>query len=301
MNNGSGYVYDLQGRTLYGRPVASGGKPPTGGRSSITSFSVRSGARMRRFLRCCDAEYSIMGTLTYPRVYPHSGRVIKRHFRAWVERCRRYHERQRHGNDWSIFWFLEFQCRGAPHFHFFTNREIPCDLLALWWYDIVDSGDPRHLLAGTGIEYLRAGRFGALSYASKYAATLVAESNKSGDKSVQKIVPDGFEDVGRFWGAVGNVSCHSFFLLVKFDDYWSETRISLDDEIERALKSADGLWKRIDFGDRGDIVRGITMFDEDLRLKIEGILSRYGLLFSVKYPATVLEYPSIDMLPGEVL
>jgi hypothetical protein len=289
MRNGSGIMYSLQGRALYVRPITSGTKPPIAGRSNITAFSVRSGARMRRFLRCCDAQYRIMGTLTYPAEFPRSGRVVKAHFRAFVERCRRYHEREGHAG-WSIFWFLEFQARGAPHFHFFTNYEIPRDLLALWWYDVVGSGDKRHLLAGTRIEYLRAGRSGAISYASKYAA-----------KVEQKAVPAGFEDVGRFWGAVGLVSCHAFFILVPFEEITGPTHRALELSLREALKRSDGHWKRMDFGEKRHLVRGITMFDDQLCAEVEGILQHYGLLLSVRNAATVVEYPNIECLPGEIL
>jgi len=289
MRNGSGIMYSLQGRALYVRPITSGTKPPVSGRSNITALSIRSGARMRRFLRCCDAQYRIMGTLTYPGEFPHSGRVIKAHFRAFVERCRRYHERA--GNfDWSIFWFLEFQSRGAPHFHFFTNHEIPRHLLALWWYDVVGSGDQRHLLAGTRIEYLRAGRSGAISYASKYSA-----------KVEQKTVPAGFEDVGRFWGAVGLVSCHAFFILVPFEEITGPTHRALEISLREALKRSDGHWKRINFGEKRHLVRGITMFDDGLCAEVEGILQHYGLLLSVRNSKTVVEYPNIECLPGEIL
>lgn len=292
MRNGSGLMYSLQGRALYVRATSSGGKPPVGGRRKIVAFSIRSGARMRRFLRCSNARYSIMGTLTYPSEYPRSGRVVKAHFRAFIERFRRYIKGLygESASDWSVFWFLEFQSRGAPHFHFFTNYTIPRDVLAMWWYDIVSSGDQRHLLAGTRIEYLRAGRSGAIAYASKYAA-----------KVEQKAVPPGFEDVGRFWGAVGDVSCHSFFLLVPFDSLLTETHRNLQKSLREALKRNDGFWKRMDFGEKSHLVRGITMFDDELCSEVEGILHRYGLLLSVRDSATVVEYPSIDMIPDEVL
>jgi len=244
---------------------------------------------MRRYLRCCDADYHIMGTLTYPAEYPKDGRIVKGHLRAFIERCRRYHEKNGN-NGWSIFWFLEFQERGAPHFHFFTNFEIDKGLLALWWHDIVDSRDSRHLLAGTRIEYLRAGRSGTLGYAAKYAA-----------KSSQKEVPPCFANVGRFWGAVGLVSCHAFFLLVSFDDLLGETHKRMQFALRAALKRADGHWKKINFGERAALAAGITMFDEKLCSEVKCILERYGCLLALRNPVTVVEYPSIGLLPGEIV
>jgi len=284
--NGIGIAYSLQGSALYVRPITSSITPPRGlsGRSKIRKFSIRSAARMRRYLRCCDAKYSIMGTLTYPAEFPRSGRVCKGHFRAFAERCRRYYRKS--GKDgWSIFWFIEFQQRGAPHFHFFATHEIPRDLLAVWWYDIVDSQDRKHLLAGTRIEYLRNGRSGAIAYASKYAA-----------KMEQKEVPLGFEDVGRFWGAIGLVSCHAFFMLVRFDDLLSETHKLMQDEIRKALKRAQGRWRRMNFGEKAHLIRGIVFKDEDLRNEVEGILHRCGLMGRMKKREKVVECQNLEII-----
>jgi hypothetical protein len=97
----------------------------------------------------------------------------------------------------EYLWFLEFQQRGAPHFHILTDWPLPKNRgnKVLWysriakrWYDIVDSGDEKHLQAGTRTETLRSKEGGA-RYAVKYA-----------QKMKQKKVPQGYEDVGRFWG-----------------------------------------------------------------------------------------------------
>jgi hypothetical protein len=113
-----------------------------------------------------------------------------------------------HGK-WSIFWFIEFQKRGAPHFHFFCSHspvpnkvgnesrpETPIELARLWcskaWYECVGSKDEKHLRAGVQLDYFRTGRAGTISYASKYAR-----------KQEQKTVPNEFKEVGRFWGVSG--------------------------------------------------------------------------------------------------
>jgi len=43
------------------------------------------------------------------------------------------------------------------------------------------------------------------------------------------------------------------------------------------------------------------MFDEALCAEVEGILQHYGLLLSVRNSKTVVEYPTIDCLPGAIL
>lgn len=141
------------------------------------------------------------------------------------------------------------------------------------------------MLAGTRIERLRGGREGAIGYATKYAAKLE-----------QKEVPAGYESVGRFWGACGLVSCHSVFVLVPFDALLSETHKKMKMELRRELLERPGGWKRMNFGERGLVVRGITMMDSELRERIERILKRYGLLLMVRNPETVVEYPELEWI-----
>jgi hypothetical protein len=91
---------------------------------------------------------------------------------------------------------MEFQSRGAPHFHCFLTAEIPKEEISQAWYRIVGSGDDRHLRAGTRIEALRE-VYAAGAYAAKYLK-----------KQEQKDVPEGYIEVGRFWGLFGGLSVH---------------------------------------------------------------------------------------------
>ena len=187
-----------------------GGHNP-GGRTAIVGLSQSSVGRMRRYLASCEAEYRNMVTLTYPHGYPSDGRLVKEHLRRFLQESRRFRERYRDDREsvpvkWSAFWFLEFQARGAPHFHIFTTGFLPASWVAATWYRIVNSEDLRHLRAGTRVEGLRAGRSGSIAYAMKYAA-----------KSEQKTVPDGYENVGRFWGVSGLRAVVAATILVKPD------------------------------------------------------------------------------------
>jgi hypothetical protein len=135
-----------------------------------------------------------MVTLTYPGFFESDGSIVKEHLRRFLQEFKR-----RVGRDfpdqalhYSTFWFLEFQERGAPHFHLFTTHYFPKQWVSATWYRIVNSEDPRHLNAGTRCEKLERGRSGLISYAQKYA-----------NKQCQKIVPAGYENVGRFWGVSG--------------------------------------------------------------------------------------------------
>jgi len=161
------------------------------GRGSVVGFSAGSAVRMRRYLRECVTDYRYMVTLTYPFCYESDGKRVKEHLRRfcqeWLRRCKRDGLL-----DESMFWFLEFQSRGAPHFHIFTVHGLDYKWVAQTWYQICNTEDPRHLAAGTRVEKLKRGRSGLISYASKYA-----------NKPEQKTVPDDYENVGRFWGVYG--------------------------------------------------------------------------------------------------
>jgi hypothetical protein len=127
----------------------------------------------------------IMLTLTYPADFPMNGRTVKNHwrrFRQWMIR----------NGATTGLWVLEFQRRGAPHFHIFIREALDRLAVSRAWYRIVGSNDPKHLAAGTRIEEFR--KPAAIgSYVMKYAA-----------KMEQKEVPAGYASVGRFWATWGN-------------------------------------------------------------------------------------------------
>jgi hypothetical protein len=97
---------------------------------------------------------------------------------------------------------LEFQKRGAPHYHLFLSS-YPLggvQAVAKAWFRIVGSRDPKHLawhlgqLSGRScLEYVRKPHV-ASYYATKYAA-----------KQEQKDVPADYANVGRFWGMFGAI------------------------------------------------------------------------------------------------
>ena len=168
-----------------------------GRRGNIKRFSEQSAVRMRRYLRTCLADYTHMVTLTYPCGYPTNGAIVKNHLKRFIQELKR--ELAGRGamsakaiSEWSVFWFFEFQKRGAPHFHLFCTHVPDNKWISKTWYRIVDSEDERHLRAGTNCERFKAGRAGTISYAAKYAA-----------KATQKDVPEEFKSVGRFWGVSG--------------------------------------------------------------------------------------------------
>ncbi len=217
-------------------------------REQITGWSRRSRARMIR--RMAELDYSpllsktelpAMVTLTYPgdweRVAPdgacskcHLETLFKRYARAW-------------GAEWVGVWKLEFQFRGAPHYHLYMvpptgksgdhlrkeharklrewvpgtpkprMRPVKFDglpfreWLSLTWADIVNHPDPeqkrRHIAAGTGIDYAE----GMRTSDPKRLAVYFAKHGTFADKEYQHNVPELWQaegaGPGRFWGYRG--------------------------------------------------------------------------------------------------
>lgn len=177
--------------------VASVGVVPVlhgagGRRGNVKRLTEQSRSRMVRTLGELTAPYRYMATLTVGAEYEKDGGVFKKdldRFLVWFLKQQRA-DSECGGAD-SIFWFLEFQKRGAPHVHFFYTSRVPWMLAAAHWANCIR--DPSVERVGTRFEKLRHGRKGALGYARKYAS-----------KVQQKDVPADYMSVGRFWGVRGD-------------------------------------------------------------------------------------------------
>lgn len=155
-----------------------------GRRSVIEGFSPGSQRRILELARNVQGMKGF-GTVTYPADYPNSGPVVKRHIGNLCKRLRR--------RGVSGFWFLEFQARGAPHFHLVFDKWVSKGDLAEWWHEIIGSPDEAEGV-GTRVEAIRNREAGVGAYVAKYVG-----------KCEQKFVPPGFEGVGRFWAVFGEV------------------------------------------------------------------------------------------------
>lgn len=125
------------------------------------------------------------------------GRLFKEQMYIFRKRLARMLESE-FEMSFKCLWFLEFQKRGAPHIHLmFFDMTMTKELeerLKEWagvtWANIV--GNPseyeykKHERVCSRVERMRVKHFG---YAVKYAT-----------KTEQKIVPEEFVNVGRFWG-----------------------------------------------------------------------------------------------------
>ena len=175
------YLRDVQVKRKRQQTLSRAGG---GTRAKIRDFSARSARELLFRARNVEGLTTMM-TLTYPGEFPTDGRKVKRDWAA----LRRWLVHRGLGG----LWWLEFQQRGAPHLHVYVNGRVELGELAKAWYRIVDSGDPRHLVAGTRVETIR-NTHAVGAYAAKYT-----------HKAEQKEVPPNYQEVGRFWGLFGGV------------------------------------------------------------------------------------------------
>lgn len=193
-------------------------------RREITEWSRKSRANMTKAL--CEIDFSrmmsrgrtpAMVTLTYPgkweMVVP-TGAVAKAHLQELARRYDRAWGERPQG-----IWKLEFQRRGAPHFHLLmcpphgvalsrsdaAGAGLPFrDWLSVVWADIVSHPDPiehlNHLKAGTGIDYAEGMRASDPRRVSVY----FTKHGQFAAKQYQHIVPELWQTPGagpgRFWG-----------------------------------------------------------------------------------------------------
>lgn len=153
-------------------------------RGRITRLSDKAKGRLIHTLRNVGGLTHKL-TLTYPGEFPTDGAKVKADLAAMNKRLARA--------GLSGVWYLEWQKRGAPHFHLLTRGALPRAELSRAWYEVVGSSDPRHLRAGTQIKAL-----GDCENPESYAV-------KDAHKKAQKDVPEGYTDVGKFWGVFGGL------------------------------------------------------------------------------------------------
>lgn len=129
-----------------------------------------------------------------------------KHLRALAKRFNRAT-----GRKFTCVWKREFQRRGAPHFHMLMPlpshvlEEPVRDWFARSWFQVVHSGDERHRLAGTGVDWSEGLRMADANRAAAYFTGYSA--GKADSKSYQDEAPEGWANengsVGRWWGMIG--------------------------------------------------------------------------------------------------
>lgn len=202
--------------------IAEHGRPPPDPAPSreITEWSRKSRARMFRAYSELDygpllerSGIPAMITLTLPgdwlAVAP-DGKTFKK----LVKKFRKRWERA-WGQPVLGLWKLEFQKRGAPHFHLFTvvpdGRTAVGQQFREWlsatWAAVVAHPDPeerrKHELAGTGVDYAA----GLRSRDPRRISIYFSKHGLYGAKEYQNTVPPEWQGPGmgpgRFWGVWG--------------------------------------------------------------------------------------------------
>jgi hypothetical protein len=169
-------------------------------RGAITEFSRKSRKRLLEMTARLDLKAVtrkspvIFVTLTYGSEFP-SGEASKPHLRAFLERVRRFAPQS------SAVWRLEYQKRGAPHYHFiFYNLPyIPKEDLQKAWAEIIgqeywDTSQENIRYPFTRIEMIRNPRQ-VMAYVSKYVAKHASEGD-----AVSGFINLPYPHAGRFWG-----------------------------------------------------------------------------------------------------
>ncbi len=165
---------------------------PHGKKAEIKTFSSSSLYRMLFLVKETRVRFLSMLTLTYPRAFANSGKECKKHLNkllTWL----------RSKIAFNYVWFLEFQDRGAPHFHVlldFSPSECLRTSLAASWAKYVCLGQGEEEFDKVFRVHSHKKQWekirdadGAAKYVAKYAA-----------KARQKD-PKRFQNTGRFWGA----------------------------------------------------------------------------------------------------
>lgn len=204
--DGPGVTYALGGSYAevgFGRGSACG-VMGGGRRGDVTEFSRASRRRLMKLLNSVNRDATALPyfvTLTYHDTWPADRKGRKRHLDAFRKRLERRFGR------FPAVWRLEFQRRGAPHYHlllFLRPEQIaPRGMsvepeyravciqrlraaVAWFWWEVVDREDDQLLMAGTSVERTRSWR-GVNSYAAKYMGKLESFQQDAGP-------------IGRCWG-----------------------------------------------------------------------------------------------------
>ena len=158
-----------------------------GARGEIEVFSPESRYRLFRCLHQLKFKRVTFVTLTYPGEFPTDPRVYKGHLKEYRRRFE-----AKYGKVQAV-WRLEFQERGAPHFHIFY-LDCPFIEIGEWcwlWKCVTHTWDMAHELLGVDVKLVvEGGEQGLIaSYVGKYVAK-IDERSQNGRS----------EKCGRWWG-----------------------------------------------------------------------------------------------------
>lgn len=192
-------------------------------RGRIKKLSFGSTKRAKFVLRNVIPQLTHMAVLTYPKEFPLDGIIVKDHLHKIKLRL--------DYRNIKLFWFMEFQRRGAVHFNLVMTKEIEDSELKKIWYEIVGSKDTKHLRHGAYIEAIKAPQ-GMLHYLTNYLT-----------KQEQKRVPQGFQNLGRYWGYSLSLLPHTINIVIGTPKQIQELRASFR-PIRKWVKGKIRHWRK---------------------------------------------------------
>lgn len=161
-------------------------------RGLVTELSQKSKNMMR--FKCVNSRLPLISQfcLSYPEQFPNDGRKVQAHFNAFLTRLRGYFKTR--SIDFVYLWIKEFQKRGAPHFHLFLSvkrsKELHRYMAKLWNRLAGQSDRVAHYRVHINPKNFIDWDMGNAQYLTKYL-----------EKSDQKLTPEEYKNVGRFWGS----------------------------------------------------------------------------------------------------
>jgi hypothetical protein len=181
-------------------------EPPK--RREISSFSIKSKARLQHAVQNATCDFVSQMTLTfYGDRCVIDGKALKAYLNHFLVTLRRWYPGVKY------LWVLEFQRNGNPHFHVFTTIPYTSNdarkLGAMW--NRVAKGTEKHLKVHQYVPKHRYKRpvkkgekHGAFCPWSMGDGSYLTYKYLS--KGRQKSVPPNFNNVGRFWGTTRKIA-----------------------------------------------------------------------------------------------
>lgn len=166
-------------------------------RGKITDFSAQSRGRLFDMFNSLEMRNPVIFiTLTYEKDATNA-EVAKAHLRAFIKRLQRYHE----GRPMAFVWRMEFQERGAIHFHImaFNLPFTPKITIKAMWAQVIGGYDPF-----TRIEMIFSSKK-TMNYVSKYVGKVnpISESGFNPLTYLSAYQEKHGSSIGRVWGIIG--------------------------------------------------------------------------------------------------
>ena len=191
--------------------VSFGVMKKNGLRGVIKVVNKRSMNKLALLVRSCGVTFRSVMTLSYGVNYPLSGRQAKRDLNHFLVASRRIF------GEFEYVWVMEFQQRGAIHFHLACTLAPPTEmdrvLFARCWQGISTPFSWSYCRLDTRKAYWQRGGefwtddtvFEVHAHRKSWEAVRKYDGvgryfAKYANKLRQKKVPDSLVDVGRFWG-----------------------------------------------------------------------------------------------------